>query len=56
MLEAVIELHNKGGIPNSNLDPLVKSLGLTETEKKNLVTLLISLTGPDLLPALPKLP
>jgi cytochrome c peroxidase len=55
-LEAVIELHNKGGIPNSNLDPLIKPLGLTDAEKKDLVSFLKSLTGSE--PALnaPKLP
>ena len=46
-LEAVIELHNKGGIPNSNLDPLIKPLGLTDTEKKDLLAFLKALTGPE---------
>ena len=39
-LEAVVELHNKGGISNSNLDALIKPLGLTDTEKKDLVAFL----------------
>lgn len=55
-LEAVVELHNKGGIPNSNLDPLVKPLGLTDTEKKDLVAFLKALTGPEPVVSAPKLP
>lgn len=55
-LEAVIELHNKGGVPNSNLDPLIKPLGLTETEKKELLAFLRALTGPEPVVSAPKLP
>jgi cytochrome c peroxidase len=55
-LEAVIELHNKGGIPNSNLDPLIKPLGLTDTEKKDLLAFLKALTGPEPVVSVPKLP
>jgi cytochrome c peroxidase len=55
-LEAVIELHNKGGIPNSNLDPLIKPLGLTDTEKKDLLAFLKALTGPEPIVNAPKLP
>jgi cytochrome c peroxidase len=55
-LEAVIELHNKGGIPNSNLDPLIKSLGLTDTEKKDLLAFLKALTGSEPVVSAPKLP
>jgi cytochrome c peroxidase len=55
-LEAVIELHNKGGIPNSNLDPLIKPLGLTDTEKKDLLAFLKALTGPEPVVSSPKLP
>ena len=55
-LEAVIELHNKGGIPNSNLDPLIKPLGLTDTEKKDLLAFLKALTGPEPVVSAPKLP
>jgi cytochrome c peroxidase len=55
-LEAVIELHNKGGIPNPNLDPVIKPLGLTETEKKDLVAFLKALTGPEPVVNAPKLP
>ena len=54
-LEAVIELHSKGGIPNSNLDPLIKPLGLTDTEKKDLLAFLKALTGPEPIVNPPKL-
>ena len=55
-LEAVVDLHNKGGIANPNLDPLIKPLGLTETEKKDLVTFLKALTGPEPDISAPRLP
>ena len=55
-LEAVVELHNKGGVPNPNLDPLIKPLGLTETEKKDLVAFLNALSGPEPVINAPKLP
>jgi cytochrome c peroxidase len=55
-LEAVVELHNNGGVPNPNLDPLIKSLGLTETEKKDLVAFLKALSGPEPMISAPKLP
>jgi cytochrome c peroxidase len=37
-LEAVVELYDKGGIKNKNLDPLMTPLGLTAEEKADLVT------------------
>jgi len=37
-LEAVVELYDKGGVPNKNLDPLMQPLGLTAEEKADLVT------------------
>ncbi len=37
-LEAVVELYDKGGIPNKNLDPLMQPLQLTAEEKADLVT------------------
>jgi cytochrome c peroxidase len=55
-LEAVIELHNKGGIPNSNLDPLIKPLGLTDREKEDLLAFLNALTGPEPIINAPDLP
>ncbi|BBA33236.1 cytochrome-c peroxidase [Methylocaldum marinum] len=44
-LEEVIEFYNRGGIPNENLDPLIKPLNLNKTEVRALVALLESLTG-----------
>jgi cytochrome c peroxidase len=55
-LEAVVELHNKGGISNPDLDPLIKPLGLTDTEKKDLIAFLKALTGPEPVINAPKLP
>ena len=55
-LEAVVELHNKGGISNPDLDPLIKPLGLTDTEKKGLIAFLKALTGPEPVINAPKLP
>ncbi len=39
------EFYNKGGEPNENLDPLIKPLGLSETEINELVEFLQALTG-----------
>jgi cytochrome c peroxidase len=39
-LEAVVELYDKGGIKNKNLDPLIQPLGLTPEEQADLVTFL----------------
>jgi cytochrome c peroxidase len=55
-LEAVVQFYNVGGIPNSNLDPLIKPLGLTDTEKKDLVEFLKALSGPEPIVTPPKLP
>jgi cytochrome c peroxidase len=44
-LSEVIEFYDKGGIPNSNLHPLMKPLHLTDIEKKDLVLFLESLNG-----------
>lgn len=55
-LEAVVEFYNAGGIPNPNLDPLMKPLGLTDTEKKDLVEFLKALSGPEPIVTPPKLP
>lgn len=44
-LEDVIEFYNRGGVPNENLDPLIKPLNLNKTEVRALVALLESLTG-----------
>lgn len=44
-LEDVIEYYNKGGIPNPNLHPLMKPLGLSAQQKKALVSFLQALEG-----------
>ena len=55
-LEAVIEVYDQGGIANENLDPRLRPLGLSASEKRDLKTFLEALTGA--LPAIrpPKLP
>jgi len=55
-LEAVVALLNAGGVPNPNLDPLVKPLGLNATEQEDLVAFLNALTGPEPIVTAPKLP
>jgi cytochrome c peroxidase len=44
-LEEVVDLYDKGGIPNKNLDPNIKKLHLSDAEKKDLVAFLKSLSG-----------
>lgn len=44
-LESVVEFYNRGGIPNENLDPLMRPLNLDQAEIKALVVFLRSLTG-----------
>jgi cytochrome c peroxidase len=44
-LRAVIDLYNRGGVPNPDLDPLMLPLHLTDREKQDLVAFLESLTG-----------
>jgi cytochrome c peroxidase len=44
-LEDVVRFYNQGGVSNQNLDPLIKSLQLRETEISDLVEFLKSLTG-----------
>jgi len=41
----VVELYNRGGVANSNLDPLMLPLRLTKQEKQDLVAFLEALTG-----------
>jgi cytochrome c peroxidase len=56
-LEAVVKFYDSGGIPNPNLDPLIKPLGLSATEQKDLVTFLKqALTGPEPILSAPELP
>jgi len=42
----VVELYNRGGILNPNLDPLMQRLNLTRQEKQDLVAFMEALTGP----------
>jgi cytochrome c peroxidase len=42
----VIELYDRGGVPNPHLSQEIKPLRLTETEKRDLVAFLEALTGP----------
>ena len=44
-LEEVIELYDRGGVPNENLSPLIRPLGLTAEEKAALREFLASLNG-----------
>ncbi len=37
-LEGVVELYDRGGVPNKNLDPFIRPLGMTPEEKADLVT------------------
>jgi cytochrome c peroxidase len=47
-LEEVVEFYDRGGIPNPTLDPKIRPLGLSPTEKKALVSFLRSLTSPHI--------
>lgn len=44
-LEEAIDFYDKGGIPNRNLDPLMKPLNLSEKDKKALLSFLKALNG-----------
>ena len=44
-LKEVVEFYNQGGVTNTNLDPLIKPLGLTDEEMNELVTFMQALTG-----------
>ena len=44
-LKDVIEFYNQGGIPNEDLDPLIKPLNLSNDEQDDLLAFLNSLTG-----------
>jgi cytochrome c peroxidase len=44
-LEEVVELYDKGGVPNKNLDEQIKPLHLTAAEKSDLVAFLKALSG-----------
>lgn len=55
-LEAVIDLYDRGGIPNPHLDPLMLPLHLTSREKSDLVEFMKALTGDPVIVAEPELP
>jgi cytochrome c peroxidase len=44
-LREVVEFYNAGGVTNENLDPTIRPLGLSESEKAALFDFLQSLTG-----------
>lgn len=44
-LEKVVDFYNKGGVKNEVLDPLIKPLNLSASEREDLVVFLQSLTG-----------
>ena len=47
-LEAVIAFYNRGGIKNPLLDPLIRPLGLSESEQSDLLEFLRTLTGTNI--------
>jgi cytochrome c peroxidase len=56
-LAEVMELYDKGGVQNANLDPRMRPVGFTGTEEEDLIAFMESLTGtlPTIAkPALPK--
>lgn len=55
-LAAVVELYDRGGVPNPNLDPMMLPLALTDREKADLVAFLEALTGPVAPVTAPTLP
>jgi len=55
-LEDVINLYDRGGVPNPNLDRLMLPLHLTAAEKTDLVEFLKSLSGPVPAISAPSLP
>ena len=55
-LRDVIDIYDRGGVPNPGLDRLVLPLALTAREKADLVAFLEALTGPVPKVEVPKLP
>lgn len=55
-LEEVVEHYDRGGDVKPNLSPLMRPLGLSAQEKKDLVAFMKSLTGPSLRVEIPRLP
>ncbi len=56
VLEEVIDFYDQGGGDEPNKSPLLKSLGLTDQEKQDLVEFLGSLSGSQLIVEQPELP
>ncbi len=46
-LESVVDLYDKGGVPNRFLDGGIRPLNLTDQERKDLVEFMKALTSPD---------
>jgi cytochrome c peroxidase len=46
-LRDVVDFYDRGGVPNQELDPLIRRLGLSLDEADDLVAFLLSLTGGD---------
>ncbi len=44
-LEDVLDLYDRGGVPNATLDPMVRPLGFTDQDKADLKAFLEALTG-----------
>lgn len=44
-LEDVVEFYDRGGIANPHLDPVLRPLGLTSTDRRALIAFLGSLSG-----------
>jgi cytochrome c peroxidase len=55
-LDAVIDLYDRGGEPNPNLDPIMRPLALTAEERAHLKAFLEALTGAPPVVAGPDLP
>jgi cytochrome c peroxidase len=55
-LEAVLDLYDRGGVPNPNLDRAMLPLRLTSDEKRDLVAFMKALSGPPLDMSKPDLP
>jgi cytochrome c peroxidase len=56
-LEAVVDHYDKGGAERPSRSDLIKPLGLTPQEKKDLVAFMLTLTGdvdPIAIPVLPR--
>ena len=47
-LEQAVDFHLKGGIKNKNLDPLLKPVALTPSDKKDLLAFMQALTSKDI--------